>query len=108
MIRRSKVTLDQLQTLLVEVESIINFCPLTYVSARDLEEPLTPSHLLMGRRVLSLPDNLKQTCDIDDEEFINPLTSTQLKTRMNRLSSLLNHFWMRWRDEYLTELHEAH
>ena len=81
MIRHSKVTLDQLQTLLVEVESIINSSPLTYVSARDLEEPLTPLHLLMGRRVLSLPDNLELASDVDDKEFINPLTSTQLKTK---------------------------
>ena len=92
MIRRSKVTLDQLQTLLVKVEPIINSRPLTYVSARDLEEPLTLSHLLMGRRVLSLPDNLEPASDVDDEEFINPLTSSQLKTRMNQLCSLLNHF----------------
>ena len=92
MIRRSKVTLDQLQTLLVKVEPIINSRPLTYVSVRDLEEPLTLSHLLMGRRVLSLPDNLEPASDVDDEEFINPLTSSQLKTRMNQLSSLLNHF----------------
>ena len=34
MIRHSKVTLDQLQTLLVEVESIINSRPLTCVSEK--------------------------------------------------------------------------
>ena len=29
-----------------------------YISMVDLDEPLTPSHLLTGRRILSLPDHL--------------------------------------------------
>ena len=55
---QSKLTFDELQTAIVEVESIVNSRPLTYVSSSDLEEPITPSHLLIGRRVLNLPDNL--------------------------------------------------
>ena len=108
MVGCAKLSLDELQTLLVEVESILNSRPLSYVSADDLEEPLTPSHLLMGRRVLNLPDNLSTTVDIDDCEFNGTLTSTQLKSRMRRLSESLNYFWTRWRDEYLTELRETH
>ena len=42
MIRRSKVSLDQLQTLLVEEKSIINSRPLTYVSARNLGRATYP------------------------------------------------------------------
>lgn len=49
MIGRFKFSLDELYTVLIEVESIINSRPLSYVSSGDLEEPLTPSHLLMGR-----------------------------------------------------------
>lgn len=55
----SRLSLDELHTA-IEVESItcINSRPLSYVSSSDMEEPLTPLHLLVGRRVLNLPDRL--------------------------------------------------
>ena len=52
----TKLSYEELQTVLVEVEAILNSWPLTDVSSEDLEEPLTPSHLLTGRRLISLPD----------------------------------------------------
>ena len=75
---RSRLSLDELQTLLVEVESILNSRPILHVSAGEVEEPLTPSHLLMGRRILSLPDNLTAIADPDDSEFNTLLSSTEL------------------------------
>ena len=44
--------------------------------------------------------------NLDDEEF--PPTSTQLTRRMKYIANVLNHFWKRWRGEYLHELREAH
>ena len=44
----TKLSYDELHTVLVEVEAILNSRPLTCVSSEDLEEPLTPSHLLTG------------------------------------------------------------
>jgi len=45
-----------LQTILVEVEALWNDRALTYVSDDPKDhEPLTPSHLLSGRRITSLP-----------------------------------------------------
>ena len=42
--------LEALQTLVVEIEAVLNDRPLTYLSADiDDPEPLTPSHLLYGR-----------------------------------------------------------
>ena len=108
MIGRSWLFLDELQTPLVEVESILNSKPISYVSAGDVEEPLTPSHLLTGRRILSLPDNLTDIADPDDSEFNTVLSSTELETRLKRLSESLNYFWSRWQDEYLAELRESH
>ena len=55
-IGQARITYDELVTAVAEVEMILNSRPLSYVSTEDLKEPLTPSHLLMGRRVLSLPD----------------------------------------------------
>ena len=39
---------DELSTAVVEMEAIINARPLSYISTEDVEEPLTPSHLLCG------------------------------------------------------------
>ena len=52
----TRLTYDELLTALAEVEMILNLRPLSYVSSEDLEELLTPSHLLIGQRALNLPD----------------------------------------------------
>ena len=66
-------TEDVLQTVLAEVEFVINNCPLTYVSAdiRDAE-PLTPSHFRVGQPEAALPpgvftgsDTLKRDSHMD-------------------------------------------
>ena len=58
MIGRAQLTLDELLTAFVEIEAVINSRPLSYVSGEDVEESLTPSHLLVGRRILSLLDHI--------------------------------------------------
>ena len=57
-LRNARLNYDELRTVLVEVEGTINSRPLTYIclSSDDPEEPLTPSHLMIGRRILSLPE----------------------------------------------------
>ena len=54
-IGRNCLTHNELLTLVIEVEAVLNSHPLSYVSSEDVEEPLTPSHLLMGFRVMTLP-----------------------------------------------------
>ena len=56
---RAHVSLLVLQTIVVEVELILNNRPLTYLSddVRD-PEPLTPSHILYGRILTNLPHEL--------------------------------------------------
>ena len=49
LVGRAQISFDKLVTTLAEIESVINSRPLTYVSAGDMEEPLTPSHLIVGR-----------------------------------------------------------
>ena len=55
-IGREALTYDELLTLVVEVEAVLNSRPLSYISTDDMEEPLTPSHLITGHRILSLPE----------------------------------------------------
>lgn len=106
MISRAHFSLDELITALAEIEVVINSRPLSYISASDLEEPLTPSHLLVGRRILNLPDHLGHLTDPKDEEFsVDPSVLTR---RMKHFNNTLNHFWNRWRTEYLNELREVH
>ena len=52
-IGKSHVTYDQLTTLLIEIESIINSRPLTYLSDDQdgVKGSLCPSHLINGRRL---------------------------------------------------------
>ena len=100
----ARLTYDELLTSVTEVEMILNSRPLTYLSANEVEEPLTPSHLLIGRRVLTLPD---PTTD-DDTSFDTDLSRKDLTRRMKHLSKTADDFWRRWRAEYLLELRDSH
>ena len=88
MVGQAKLSLDELQTAVVEIESIVNSRPLSYLTSGDMEEPLTPSHLLIGRRVLNLPDNLGYIVEAGDEEFV--IDASQLDRRVKHLSNTLN------------------
>ena len=50
------VTENSIYTVLLETEATLNSKPPTYVSTEDVEKPLTPSHLITGTRLLSLPN----------------------------------------------------
>ena len=71
---------------------IINNRPLTYVYNDLSEEPLTPSHLVNGRR---LGNNFS-------EEINDPIEMNE------QLSKVLDHFWKKWSRGYLLELREIH
>ena len=60
-------------------------------------DPLTPAHLLYGRRITSLPYESVDEDELDDPNFGD---SSSILT--------LQHFRSRWRHEYLTSLREYH
>ena len=98
----ARLTYEELMTVLSEVECILNSRPLTYLYPDDLEEPLTPSHLISGRRLLSLPDVTPSRVD-------NPVSTRESVTKRARyLQRLMDHFWNRWRREYVPALRESH
>uniref|UniRef100_A0A1X7TVP5 Uncharacterized protein n=1 Tax=Amphimedon queenslandica TaxID=400682 RepID=A0A1X7TVP5_AMPQE len=74
MVGHLKLTFKELLTNVTEVELILNSRHLTYLSPDDLEEPITPSHLMTGRRLLSLPDHLCYSASEDFEMESSRLT----------------------------------
>ncbi|CAB3989653.1 Tetratricopeptide repeat 28 [Paramuricea clavata] len=105
-IGKARLSYDKLVTAVTEAESILNSRPLSYVSSEDVEEPLTPAHLLSGRRILSLPDRHQE--NPEDEDFQVDLSTNDLNKRVRYLNDIIEHFWRRWRNEYLVELRNAH
>ena len=103
---RTHVNLSSLQTILVEIEAVLNDRPLTYVSSDvEDEEPLTPAHLLYGRRITSLPHLHVEDDETNDPNFGN---ISEVTKRAQTLALILKHFWLRWKAEYLTSLREYH
>ena len=58
-IGRAMVSYSEVSTILVEIESVVNSRPLTYVfdDNEEISYPLTPSHLVNGRNLNRLPND---------------------------------------------------
>jgi len=71
---------------------------LSFLYENPGDEPLTPNHLLFGRKI-----NFETIAyeKYKDEDF-------DIDARNIYLNQILNHYWERWRSEYITELHEYH
>ena len=94
-------TLDynELQTAVVEIEAIVNARPLTYVYDDDesVSTPLTPSHLIYGRRFTNAPGN---------QHFETINVNKALTKRAKHHQRVLQQFTKRWQHEYLLSLRE--
>jgi hypothetical protein len=99
-LRNTQVSYEEFETILIEIEAMINSRPLCYVYEDDMAEPLTPSHLIYGRRLNSVKEI--RPVDTQASMFDDNLPSK----RVRYMNSLLNRFWERFCSEYLTELRE--
>ena len=97
----AKLNYEEMETCLIEIEGIINTRPLTYLYEDDVSEPLTPSHLLMGRNLSTTPEPTSEsaTTTNDHEAMTN---------RFKYIQSVLRSSWKNFRHHYLTELREHH
>ena len=99
---RRMVSLEELQTSIVEATCISKHRPLTCIS-EDGEECLTPAHLIFGRpAVVSPPLNQLADDELPYEEDID------LREQRIRLPSVLSKFEKSWQVDYLTALREHH
>ena len=90
---------DELETRIIKVEAVINSRPLTYVysDARD-PEPLTPSQLLIGRRLNLLPPFGRQQVTASN------WSADDLRRCAVDRDRWADSFWNLFRKEYLYNL----
>ena len=72
---------------------------LAYLNPEDFEDPLTPAHLVTGRRILTLPSQE----EVNEEDEYD---ASIVEKRAHYLRRLLGHFWHRWSNEFLLSLRE--
>ncbi|KPJ16510.1 hypothetical protein RR48_08101 [Papilio machaon] len=91
-IGNASLTFEELATLFAQIEAILNSRPLTPLSSDPSDlYPLTPGHFLIGRPLVSVPSL--------------PVTSTR-PNRYEAIEKMRQHFWDRWRKEFIAELQE--
>ena len=91
-IGRTSLTHEELSTILVEVESVINSRPLTYVfdDSEGINYSLSPSHLIQ-----IWEESCKHTTNIGHFEIVS--TAESLSRCAKRHQTLLRHFINQWR-----------
>ena len=91
-----KLKLRELETVLIQVEGVLNNKPLRYQG--DLEdEVITPNHFIYGA---ALPTIAEHDSDSDEEILLN--------RRVRYLQMKKQHLWKRWTKEYIFSLGEFH
>eukprot|EP00794_Sanderia_malayensis_P004439 gene4439-5032_t len=93
----AKLSHEELETVLIETEGILNSRPLTFVYNDISQPPLTPSCLIVGRRLLNKPAISEQYSASNHKTLVK---------RSRHLQFLLSQFFNQWKTEYLTSLRE--
>ncbi|XP_033234766.1 uncharacterized protein [Drosophila pseudoobscura] len=89
---------DELHTVLVDVEAVLNSRPLVIDSGSPNEgEVVTPAHLLVGRTLVSLPP---------ESELPRPDSSLSYLQRWQLVSAIKQRFWKDWSRDYLLSLQQ--
>ena len=66
----SQEEFDEMHTVITEIEATLNSRLLTYIDVEDINEALTPSHLMHGKRLLTLPD-ADLTLEEEDDRHVH-------------------------------------
>lgn len=94
---RSTLSFEELRTFLIEIETVINSRPLTYVydDADSISYPLTPYHLIYGQRICL-------THNTSHNKIVSTYKSLTRRARHHR--NLLSQFTVQWKRYYPTSL----
>ena len=106
---RAFVSISTLQTMIAEAEAHLNNRLITHVSSEfDDPDPLTPAHLLYGRSIVTLPHIPFEEDELPDPDYGEVPTRAEITKRVKVQAKLLQQFWRRWKNNYLTSLHKFH
>ena len=94
-LRRTTLSFEQLETVIVDIERQMNNRPLTYVESEGGEEQvLTPNVLMWGQ-------NAHEIEEIEED-------GDEVSKLHKRLKEAKQHAWKRWKHEYIRSLLESH
>ena len=98
-IGRSKLTFEELRTVIVEIEGTVNNRPLTYLhdGMEGISQALTPARMMYGHQIINSPS--ERHFEITD-------IGRSLTKRARHQFMVLNEFVKHWRREYLLGLRE--
>ncbi|XP_058449018.1 uncharacterized protein LOC131428978 [Malaya genurostris] len=92
-VREAHLTYEEMSTLLVQIEAILNSRPLCPQSDDPLDyDALSPAHFLIGRELTAIA-----------EPFYTELAENRL-SRYQLVQKYKQCFWRRWSNEYITTL----
>ncbi|GBM81611.1 hypothetical protein AVEN_82341-1 [Araneus ventricosus] len=92
-----KVTREEFDTIIIQIEGILNSRPLSPLSSDINEyEVLTPAHFLIGRPITAIPE----------PEII--IISDNKLSRWQQLTKFTQIIWKRWQREYLNHLQQRY
>jgi len=105
-IGKKHYSLEQLATLLTEIEAVLNSRPLTYVYEVYCSFTLTPGHFLAANRKLGLCNSSEVDSHFDEDFQPNKDSATKLITIWKKGQKQLDLFWNVWQKDYLFSLRE--
>ncbi|XP_062541491.1 uncharacterized protein LOC134209526 [Armigeres subalbatus] len=91
----SKYTYDQWNTIIIQIEAILNSRPLVPMSSDPSDlKAISPAHLLIGRDLTAIPEPSLEHLKL------NTLSKYQ------EIQRIRDTFWKRWSSDYLQELQQ--
>ncbi|GFX89906.1 integrase catalytic domain-containing protein [Trichonephila clavipes] len=86
-------TFEEFETIMIQVEGILNSRPLTPLSSdADNFDVLTPGHFLIGRPITSIPE--PNLIDVNENRL----------SRRKKITKVVQHICKKWKSDYLNTL----